>query len=101
MDSSPRDSGSGRMVTVTKSRGRSIRRKAIPAAVLTAGLLAVGVTTATAANASVPSATAGNSPTARCLAHQWYPKGSTCSILRDSEQRMWQSRQNQINSQSW
>jgi hypothetical protein len=61
MNSTPRNSDSDRTVTVTKSRGRSIRQKAIPAAVLTAGLLAVGATTATAANASVPSATAGNS----------------------------------------
>ncbi|MEN3301106.1 MAG: hypothetical protein V7633_3164 [Pseudonocardia sp.] len=61
MNSTPRNSDSDRTVTVTESRGRSIRRKVIPAAVLTAGLLAVGAATATAANASVPSATAGNS----------------------------------------
>ena len=57
------DNDSDRTATTPETRGRSIRRIAIPAAALTVGILAFGANEAIAAPASVPSATTGASST--------------------------------------
>ena len=58
-----RDNTSGRQVTAPQTRGRSVRRIAIPAAALTAGILAFGAYNAFAETASVQYATAATSST--------------------------------------
>jgi hypothetical protein len=63
MQSRSPDNDSDHTATTPETRGRSIRRIAISAAALTAGILAFGANEAIAAPASVPSATTGASPT--------------------------------------